>query len=442
MAARGCYLCLRDAAAAYSGVAKLIHDPSTLNQRIVETDLMLALREAELRLPDSGARAHAEALRPQVKSSEPIFAALDVLAAPSVEALQFGTAAFLQRQRSRQEVLLRLETRWRASPVAAYFYLTLGRGSIFFRDFKQDPQQVADAHSQDAAVKYALLLYPQPPRTPRLSDELLAAEPRFAEVHLQRGQQALFGGDLGVARREIVAAREILPASLAVLSALAPVEFAYSHYAAALALCEEILAHGTDPQAHLGKAQSLSYLLRHREAIVELDDLLKDPSRNPGDKYYWRAWNKLQLAELQPAYDDATATLKFMNGPDAYRLAGISTFNLQRLSEARGYFDSALKMFAADCDSIQYIGQLDAAERRWAEAVTSFTRADGCFQESIARKLEEVAKKEADNSGGLLDDQIAGLKSEIESQRLLQAQSVQNATIAARNTSPAVKPGR
>lgn len=439
MVARGCYFCLRDAADAYSALAKLIHDPSTLNQRIVENDLMLALREFELRLPDSGARDRAEAVRQHVKWSEPIFAALDVLVSPGGEGLPFGAGA-LQRQRARQEILNLLETRWPANPVAAYFYLTLGRGSIYFRDFKLDPQRVADAHPQQDALKYALLLYPPAPGTPPLFDDLLATEPRFAEVHLLHGQRALFGGDLSVARRELIAAQEVLPASLAVLSVLAPVEFGYEHYTSALALYEEILARGPDPQAHLGKAQALSYLKRHEQAIVELDDLLRDPSRNPGDKYYWRAWNKLQLAELQPAYDDATTALKFMNGPDAYRLAGIATFNLQRLSEARGYFDSALKMYAADCDSVQYIGQLDAAERKWPAAATSFNRAAGCFQESIARKSEEVAKKEAENSGGLLDDQIAGLKSDIESQRMLETQSMQNAALAVRNSLPA-KPG-
>lgn len=99
-------------------------------------------------------------------------------------------------------------------------------------------------------------------------------------------------------------------------------------------------------------------------------------------------------------------------------------------------------MFAADCDSIQYIGQLDAAERQWSAAATRFSTAADCFEKSIARKSEEIAKKEAENSGGLLDDQITGLRSEIESQKTLQAQSVKNAAIAARNAQPPKTPAR
>jgi tetratricopeptide (TPR) repeat protein len=441
MAARGCYLCLKDAADAYAALADLVRDPFTLYQKTLENDLMIALREFELRLPDSGARDRAQALRQLVKANDdPLFAALDLLTAPAGDALSFGRD-FQQQQAVRQEVLLQLESQWAASPVAAYFYLALGRGSIYFRDFKLDPQRVADGHPQHAALQYSVLNFAQRIDT-GVFDQMLAVEPRFAELHVWRGQRALLGGDLATARREFFKARELLPASLMVASGLAPVEFAYSHYSAALGFYEEVLARIPDPQAQLGKAEALSYLLRHQEAIAELDDLLTDPSRRPGDKYYWRAWNKLQLADFQPAYEDATTALKFMNGPDPFRLAGITTFAIQRLPEARGYFESAVKMFASDCDSIQYIGQLDAAERKWPAAATRFSAAADCFEKSIALKSEEIARKEAQNSGGLLDDQIARLRSEIESQKALQAQSVKNAAIAAKNVPPASPPAR
>jgi uncharacterized protein HemY len=56
-------------------------------------------------------------------------------------------------------------------------------------------------------------------------------------------------------------------------------------------------------------------------------------------------------------------------------LAGITSFNLERLVEARGYFEEALKLSAEDCDSLQYLGQLDAAEKKWPAAATRFTSA-------------------------------------------------------------------
>jgi tetratricopeptide (TPR) repeat protein len=431
LAARGCYVCLEDAAEAYSKIAQISNYPVVL-KKTLENDLMLAIREIELRLPDSGARQNAFMLRQHVpKSYETYFAVLDLMDAPL--GARTTTVADLEKERAARGALLtRLEGEWPATPVAAYFYLAFGIRSAYFRDLETDISRVVDAHPQALSLKYQMAAYP-PLFDARIAAELLAAEARFAEVRLITGQRAMFGGDLVTARRELVAAHETLPESLAVKSALGTVEFAYARYPQALVLFDEILAAGPDANVQLARAETLSYLKRHREAIAVLDELLKDVQRNPGEKYYWRAWNRLQLAELQPAYDDAAAALRFMSGVAAFRLAGIAAFNLERLQEARGYFDSALKISSADCDSIQYLGQIDSAERKWAPALSRFSEAAGCFQQSMVRLTAELATKESQNAEGLLAGQIAGLKSDIEAQSLLQAQSSLNAGVVARN---------
>jgi tetratricopeptide (TPR) repeat protein len=394
-----------------------------------------------LRLPDSGARDRAFALRGNRPSFyDTHFAILEMIATP-VGAQAVTGDDFRRDREARAALLSALEDQWPTSTVSAYFYIAFGTNSAYFKEAKSALQKVVDAHPQHAAVPYRMLSNPAA-YSSALAGELLSSEPRFAEVRLIIGQRALLNGNLEAARRELLLAREALPTSMAIAAALAPVEFAYAHYNEALSLYDEVLARGPDAVAQLGKAEALSYLKRHRDAIHELDDLLDDPSRNPGEKYYWRAWNKLQLAELEPAYEDATATLRFMNGPDAFRLAGIATFNLQRLPEARGYFESALKMYAADCDALQYIGQLDASERKWPAAAASFIKAANCFQESISRTSAELAKKEEGNAGGLLDAQIAILSSDLDAQRLLQAQSVQNAAVADKNASALKSPAR
>jgi tetratricopeptide (TPR) repeat protein len=427
LAARGCYLCLLEASSAYENLAQVSSSVDAV-RKALETDLMLAVRESELQIPDSGARARAEMLRLRAGANYDAHFAL--LAGPATRDATLAELAGL-------------ETRWPTEPVSAYFYLafSLQAGRWNRADLATEPQKIAATHPENAALQYRIGAF-QPTYDSARMSALLDAEPRFAEIRLIRGQRALFGGGLVTARTEFVAAHDTLPQSLAIKSALATVEFAYARYAPALKLFDEILTIGPNPSAQLGRAQALSYLHRHREAITELDELLKDPSRSPGDKYYWRAWNKLQLAELRPAYDDATTALNFMNGPDVFRLAGIATFNLEVLPEARVYFESALKMFAADCDSIQYIGQLDAAERKWAAAVASFTKAAGCFQESMARMAEDLARKEAANTDGLMDHLVAGLRSDIEARRLLHEQSLRNAEAAAKNIPPAGRPSR
>ena len=342
---------------------------------------------------------------------------------------------FVGATRGRRDDILRaLEPLWPSSVTAAYLYLAVGRGSAYFSERGIVPQTIADAHPESSSLTYGMLLMYPRPYTSWLLDQMLVDEPRFAEIYYIRGQRSLQGGGLANARRNFISAREILPGSLSVLTLLAAVEFSYARYSDALAIYEEVLARGPDPLAHLGKAEALSYLKRHEAAIVELDELLKDPSYQPGDKYYWRGWNKLQLGQVQPAYDDATMALKFMRGADPFRLAGIVTFNLERLDEARGYFQSALKMKADDCDSLQFIGQLDGAEKKWAAAFASFSAAAECFAASIKKMSQEIVKKQAENEGGLLDEQIAALESDLESRRLLQDQSLKNVEIARKNS--------
>ena len=99
-------------------------------------------------------------------------------------------------------------------------------------------------------------------------------------------------------------------------------------------------------------------------------------------------------------------------------------------------------MYAEDCDSLQYLGQLDAADRNWPAAAGRFNDAAACFDMSITRMSAEVLKKEAQNTGGLLDEQIAAIKSDIDARRMLYAQSVQNAAIASRNAPASPAAGR
>jgi hypothetical protein len=93
-------------------------------------------------------------------------------------------------------------------------------------------------------------------------------------------------------------------------------------------------------------------------------------------------------------------------------------------------------MSDADCDSLQYLGQLDAAERQWLAAADRFSSAASCFESSIERKRTDLAKKEAEDVGGVLDSQIASLKAEIEAEQQLQKNSLHNASIARTNFLP------
>jgi tetratricopeptide (TPR) repeat protein len=430
LAARGCYVCLQQAAGAYTNLIQSTDNPIVI-RRALENDLMMAIREIELRLPDSGARMEAEQLQEHATSSyDAYFDALDAIADPIVLG-GTGIEEFRRKEAERRVLAGRLEREWPASAAGAYFYIATSLSARQLNDLQLQIPAILDSHPENLAVRYRVQAYPAM-FAEDAARALIAAEPQFAEVHLLLAQRAANSAQLVAAHQELTEAYATLPDSLAVVLAFGRLELQFARYPPALAMFDRALARGPDESAQLGRAITLSYLKRHNEAIAALDELLKNLQSSPGDKYYWRAWNHLQLGALEPAYADATAALKAMASSDAYRLAGIASFSLKRPIEARGYFESSLKMNAGDCESTRYLGHLDVAERRWSPAVTRFSAAAACYQRLIEKMSAELAEKERDNSG-LFVGQIAGLFADISEAKAMLELSSYNAEVSARN---------
>jgi tetratricopeptide (TPR) repeat protein len=431
LAARGCYLCLKEAAAAYATLLEL-SDDQALATKALENNLMIALREIELRIPDSGARDAALQLQPGVTASYALYiATLDSLATPVV----VGGVPFAevrQRREIRAKLATELEKEWPASPMKAYFYLAMALSAGMIKELQPQLDDMLSTHSDDLSLKYRRQAF-----LPTFSEEesraLIGQETGFGEVHFLLGQRAVLDARLGDAHRELARARELLPDSAAISLVTANVTLAYARYAEALILFERVLVAGPDEAAQIGRAKALSYLARHTEAIAVLDELLKDLQNNPGEKYYWRAWNRLRLTEAKAAYDDAMSALKAMRNNEVYRLAGFASYSLNRLSESREYFEEALKLNVADCDSQRYLGLIDSTERSWKAAYARFTNAVACYDQALARMTTDLAEHEKDITG-LSNALIASLRDEIKEAEGLRAASAANALIAGKNS--------
>lgn len=430
LALRGCYLCLKEAAAVYSSLLARSRDPRVA-EHALENNLMIALREVELRIPDSGARGDAEALEARVPSSyAPYFAALDSLATPIITG-GITTPETRARRETRAELAMALENEWPASPMKAYFYIAMALTAGRVGDLKPQVDAILSTHPQALSLEYRMQAF-----LPTFSEEkaraLIGQETGFGEVHFVLGQRAVLDARLADAYRELTRARQLLPDSAAVALVLANVTMAFAKYPEALNLFERVLAAGPDDDAQMGQAKALSYMGRHADAILVLDALLEDLRNNPGEKYYWRAWNRLRQSQVPLAYEDATAALKGMRNHDVYRLAGIASFHLNRLTEARGYFDSALRMNGADCDALRHLAQVDAIGRDWKPAVARFTSAVACYDQALARMGSELAEHERDISG-LSNGLITSLRAEIKDVQGLRAISADNADLISKS---------
>jgi tetratricopeptide (TPR) repeat protein len=318
----------------------------------------------------------------------------------------------------------------------AYFFIATAITLRDFKELKATVDAILALHPLDLSLKYRMLAF-QPTYSSEAARALIGQETGFGEVHLLLGQRAFLNGDLSGAFRDLTRARQLLPDSASITLALANVTFSYARYADALALFDRVLASPAaariEAQAKFGRARSLSYLKRHDEAIALLIDLLQNDSRSsPGDKYYWRAWNQLQLGRSQLAYDDAMAGLTVMRNNAIYQLAGIASFGVNRVDESRKYFVEALRLNGADCDSERYLGLLDSAERTWKSALMHFGASVKCYEDVIVRMREELADYEKDITG-LSNSLIAGKRVEIREAQALRDQSILNAAAASRN---------
>ena len=437
LASRGCYLCLKEAAAAYAAILAETDDRTAV-AKALENNLMLAMRENELRMPDSGALEAAQQLQDQAASDyTPYFAALEALRTAEPVILVRGQPLLTNdAYDQRLKALAELEKEATVSAMKAYFFIASALTLRDFKELKPTVDAILAAHPLDLSLKYRMLAF-QPTYSGEAARALIGQETGFGEVHLLLGQRAFLNGNLPGAFRDLTRARQLLPDSASIAFTLANVTFSYARYSDALALFDHVLtspvASGIEPQAKLGRAKSLSYLKRHDEAIALLIDLLQNDSRNsPGEKYYWRAWNQLQLGHAQLAFDDATAGLNAMRNDAIYRLAGMASFSLNRLVESRTFFEEALKMNRADCDSERYLGLLDSAERSWKPASGRFAVAASCYEAVIAQMQNELAEYEKDITG-LSSGLIAAKRVEIREAAALRDQSVLNVAAATRN---------
>jgi tetratricopeptide (TPR) repeat protein len=313
LASRGCYLCLKEAAAAYAALLALSDDPA-LARKALENHLMLVVREIELRLPDSGAREAAQKLQSRVPTSyAAYFAALDVLegsaeAGPYVLEGPAKAGPYVlsgqprdsgQPRRSGQpqpdaspeqraagmKLASELEKEWPASAMKAYFYLAMALNAGMVAELKPQLDAMLSTHSDDLSLKYRTQAF-LPLFNRDASRALIGQETGFGEVHFLIGQRAVMNGNLESAYREIARAHQLLPDSASISLVLANVLMSYARYADALTLFDRVSSSDPDESALLGRAMALSYLMRHGEAIAVLDELVKDLQTNPGEKYY------------------------------------------------------------------------------------------------------------------------------------------------------------
>jgi tetratricopeptide (TPR) repeat protein len=430
LVARGCYRCLQEATGIYRQLLTERYRTALIAQKAHDSFMMLALRERELGVPDSGAalEAHQVGRVATPASHDLCESLLSALASPSTE----GRILPDGRDDPRNDyngLARRLQAAWPSSILPAYGYIALDCSLTLPADLRPRTEDLFAAYPDSLALTYRHLLC-QTPLPEAAARELLRSEPRFSELHLALAQHALSERRIVSAHADLTRAFEAIPESRAIGLTLAGVALGLVNFDEALRLYDHVLAAGPSREALLGRVKALTYMNRPGEAIATLDALLGDSEWSPGEKYYWRGLNNLRRSDADAAYKDAKIALQSWPGPPVYRLAGIAAFVLGRLQDARHHLASSVEMDRDDCEALLHLGYVDAAEQIWTAALDRFTSAATCFGKSAVEASAGAPELRTDPSigGGL----TAGVRTAVAEARALEAAAHFNGALAAK----------
>lgn len=381
----GCYACLAEAVQLYR------REPSgsptnerAIRQRQLALTLM-AFRERELALPNSGAdRA--------------------VTAIPWASPLPLDVFAMMLRRLEDQDkpidtdapaptdvttALTQLLAKPATKNVAVAYALALTCPTPAASDLPASSEWWAQMRQVHLSLRYAELTC-STSAAPDDAKAFIKKDPRFAEVHYQSGLAALYHGQLISAHERFELAMKGLPHSAVVTLSLANTSLALAKFEEALHLFTAAHILNGQPSALLGRAKALTYLGRHADAIAILGTLLADGAPNPGEHYYWRAWNLYRLSENQAAHKDVLGALRFWPSSQVERLAGLTARALAQYDEARSHFVQALAFEAGDCESRSYLAQLDAMAHTWNTALGGFDASASCFEQALEDQEQQL----------------------------------------------------
>lgn len=389
----GCYACLAEAVQLYrrepSGSPR---NERAIRQRQLALTLM-AFRERELALPNSGADRAVTAIPWASPLPLDVFAMVLRRLEDRDKPIDTDAPAPTEVTTALTQLLAKPATK----SVAVAYALALTCPTRASRDVPASSEWLVQMRQIHLSVRYAELTC----STSVAADETSAfirKEPRFAEVHYQSGLAALYHGQLVSAHEHFELARKGLPHSAVVTLSLANTSLALSKFEEALHLFSVPNSLTGQPSALLGQAKALTYLGRHVEAVTILNTLLEHGAPNPGDNYYWRAWNLYSLSENQAAHKDALEALNFWPSSQVARLAGLTARALTQYDEARSHFVQAIAFEPGDCESRSYLAQLDARANIWNTALAGFDASTSCFKQAIEDQERQLQAGVTGNS--------------------------------------------
>jgi len=436
----GCFDCLAEALSQYESVRTAPAVSGLAAAGAVRAASLLALRERELGTTDSGYLGHARELLGAVPELQAdvaplldLIAAMPWRAGAAQSARPDGLSTGIYRNREQRLDALRPNAPRDA--LSAYMFVAYACESGVARAMGSSEVKAAVGVTAEApVVAYRLSICPA--SGPLALDAVVAQEPRYKEAAFYKGLAATGARELDEADaryRDAYAWRDTWPA---VTLAIANVSMTAEEFTAALGFYDRTLTLAPlIPDALLGKLRALSYLAKHDDALTVADQLLA-LQRFPGDAYYWRAFNELQMERYDAAWTDIEAADRSLINSDVPKLAGIIAINRTQLDTARQKLELSRQRKPNDCQTAYYLHLVLMEQRTWREAVGVAGGAAACLDVEEANTRADIDRiKASDIAEARKARQIAGREARIAADARMRVTSWFNAAVGSFNLS-------
>jgi tetratricopeptide (TPR) repeat protein len=432
----GCYDCLLAAYREYDALRLNAHVRDRAALGAVRAAALLAIRERELGLDDSGYLKRAQELAAE-SDTVPVTVGTLLDIADLLPSRGMGRPYELNV--SRRETAVRNRSSYTESlqehdsddPLSAYLWIAFnctyvagGPKAIAewlggVPDWQKTPLVAFRSATCGAYNSGALA-------------GLVESDARFVEIHYLLGLAAMLEGKIDDALEHLQKAYAWQPQWPALTETIASAYLTVEEFDRSIDFFERTLALVPDsPESLLGKARALTYLGRFSDSLLTLERLLSLERWYVGDARYWRAYNESQLGQDDAAWEDVELAAKLLVNAQVPKLAGILASRRHQLAVARAKLEDSYRRNPRDCETGFYLGLVLGDQREWTRAAEVLEPTASCLTEDEQRLTDDIERIRA--SGGppeRLAFQIARREQDLASDRRMLATSWFNTAVA------------
>jgi tetratricopeptide (TPR) repeat protein len=394
---QGCYSCLKESLAIFDKLRQAKIQPAGLPEKLFDTALLIAVREKDLGIPADDAMARARQL--VVPARQALLDAAALIVGDSTgldpEMRAFATGRNRPPVTPDNPQRRALDAFPDADLAAKYVALSI--------DCEQqkliegvDMKALSATYSGSPLMQFRLATCGRP-AAPNIAT-IRERDPRWLDTLYWEGRREMVASlgsaiDLSKVIGLYGQGRDAFPSSMMLAMAWSNANLAAEEFEPALSGFDAILkSYPTHRDALNGRMQSLSYLMRHDEAIAAATRLLELGTWHIPDANYWRAWNRFHMKEYDAAWADVENAVKGLSNSQVYMLAGLIAYARKTLQTAVDRFDTAFAANAGACDAVWMSGLVSIDMNELAVAAPKFARSMTCFVSAASGLRQERAR--------------------------------------------------